>query len=502
MSPVPADQRLSYLARQVGSLALSRVSLANPMALTRAASWHNHLHRLGVSLPLVVVHDLGLLLTAGGSEEGGGSEPRRGAGSEQAAVFGARPLQLELPEEAGQVLGAYGELLQQLAQSEVMQTAASWRIRDELVAVILYKLLRDLQMRWPARRAWVGAQELPLDPGVYLNLDLVGHFRQFDAGPVLSLLGFLAEHRLHLITSLEQIDLDTLRLLGLFRSGEQLGGVVDLADLLQVFSSPEANDVVNFSMDLIPSVLETKRASGVQVFSVDGYAGIERQGSIDSVVLSEFAFDRDIFEQKIVDNELYYYGHEKHRADERRLQYVLVDSSASMRGVRQVFARGLALTLVKKLSLRGDEVWLRFFDSRLYEVIRVEERREASVPYLLCFRSERGRNYGRVFRQLAGELERFRRHDSRPVVVYLITHGQCHVSTDLIERLRQLAELYGVFILPSSTLHLDYLPLLQRYQIVGADSLSSRQRSVDRALEIVDDAAAAPERRAGRGGAA
>jgi hypothetical protein len=34
--------------------------------------------------------------------------------------------------------------------------------------------------------------------------------------------------------------------LALFRSGEALGGVVDIADLLAVFSSPEANDVVNF----------------------------------------------------------------------------------------------------------------------------------------------------------------------------------------------------------------------------------------------------------------
>ena len=240
-------------------------------------------------------------------------------------------------------------------------------------------------------------------------------------------------------------------------------------------------------------MLETKRASGMQVFSVDGYAGIERQGSIDSVVLSEFAFDQDIFEQKVIDNELYYYGHEKHRADERRLQYVLVDSSASMRGQRQVFARGLALTLVKKLSLKGDEVWLRFFDSRLYEIIRIDERKEASVPYLLCFRSERGRNYGRVFHQLAAELEQFRRRDGRPVVVYLITHGECHISTELVERLRQLAYLYGVFILPSSTMHLDYLPLLTRHQIVSRESLSSRQSSVDRALEIVDDAASTRE---------
>jgi hypothetical protein len=477
MSPVPADKRRSYLGRQLGTLALSCVSVPNVMGLVRAAAWHNHLLRLGLPLPFVVVHDLGALLASGG----------------QIGTTVARTKAVRHPPTLNPLLSRYEDLLRQLASSDVVQTATSWRIRDELVAVLLYKLLRDLCARWPEHRTWVGAEELPLDPGIYLDATIETHYVDFDPRIVLSFLSYLTEHRLHLLTSIEQIDLDTLRLLGLFHGGGALGGKVDLADLLQVFSSPEANDVVNFSMELIPSVLETKRAAGVQIFSVDGYSSIERHGSVDSVVLSEFAFDQDIFEQKVVDNELYYYGHEKQRTEERRLQYLLVDSSASMRGVRQVFARGLALTLIKKLSLKGDEVWLRFFDSRLYDVIRVEERHEAAVPYLLCFRSERGRNYGRVFHQLLGELERLRRQDSRPIVLYFITHGQCHIAAELVDRLRQVVFLYGVFILPSSTLHLDYLPLLQRHQIVAAEALSSREKQVDRALEIVDDAASSRE---------
>ena len=42
-----------------------------------------------------------------------------------------------------------------------------------------------------------------------------------------------------------------------------------------------------------------------------------------------------------------------------------------MRGQRQVFARGLALALIKKLTLEGDEIWVRFFDSRLHETIKI-----------------------------------------------------------------------------------------------------------------------------------
>ena len=467
--PIPADMQRSYLAMQVGTLALSRVSLPNPMGVVRAASWHNHMLRLGVPLPLFLVHDLGLMMTTGQAQP-------------------QQPAQ-EVDASLTQLLAAYSQVLTQLAGSEVVRTAASWRIRDELVAVILTRLLHDLHQRWPDRRSWIGFRELPLDPGLYHEADLEAHYRSFDMRPVASLLSHIVEHRLYLLTAVEQIDMDTLRLLGLFHTGGHLGGVVDLADLMNVFTSPEANDVVNFSMELIPSVLETKRQGGVQTFSIDGYASIERHGSVDSVVLSEFAYERDIFEQKVLDNELYYYGHEKQQTEERRLQYILVDSSASMRGVRQVFARGLALTLIKKLSLQGDEVWLRFFDSRLYELTRVGESGEASVPYLLTFRSERGRNYERVFRQLLGELQRMRRQHSRPVVVYIVTHGQCHITAPLVDQLRQVAHLYGVFILPSSTLHLDYLPLLDRHQIVSEEALSSRERSVDRALEIVDDAA-------------
>ncbi|MEM9493703.1 MAG: hypothetical protein AAGC55_31430, partial [Myxococcota bacterium] len=202
----------------------------------------------------------------------------------------------------------------------------------------------------------------------------------------------------------------------------------------------------------------------------------------------EVAYDLEIFEQKIVDQELLYYGHEREREDERRLQYILVDSSASMRGKRQVFARGLALTLVKKLSLEGDEIWLRFFDSRLHELVKVTRSGQVPVPYLLSFRSERGRNYGKVFRQLLLELTRVRREQRRRVVLYIITHGQCHIATDLVAALAQQAFLYGIIILPSSEVSLEFLPLLHRHQIVEPDSLSSRARSRDRALDIVSDA--------------
>ena len=484
--PIPADKSRSFLARQVGTLALSHVQTATPMAPVRAAVWWNAISRLGIQLPLFVVHDLGLLLTTPRGPSGWTLGPRR------AALARIQP-----PPSARALLDQYLELLRNVSTSEVVEKVAGWRLRDELVAVLLCRALADTYNRWrdPAKSA--GAEELPLDLGVYADVDPAEHFRNFDAKPLWGFLEHLGREALHVYTSIELVDLDTVKLLGLFKEdtatgSEALGASIDLVDLFAAIGSPEANDVANFSLDLLPSVLETKRASGAQTFAVDGYTSIERKGNLDSLVLSELAYDQEIFEQKVVDQELLYYGHERQREDERRLQYVLVDSSASMRGKRQVFARGLALTLAKKLSLEGDEVWLRFFDSRLHELVKVARSGSLPVPYLLSFRSEHGRNYGKVFRQLLLELSRLRREQRRQVVVYIITHGQCHIAPDLVAAMAQQAYLYGIIILPSSEVSLDFLPLLHRHQIVESTALSSRAGRRERALDIVGDTPLSP----------
>jgi hypothetical protein len=462
-----------FLSRQLATLALSQVQTPNPLAAARAASWHNTLVRLGVRVPLVAVHDVGLLLSQAQKE---------------AHVTRGTPQALRLREEDLRPIAAYREVMAEIAQSDSALRASQMRLRDDLVAVVLAKLLRDVVARWPERLQWAGAEELPLDPALYAQPDLPALWRGLhNPQAIIGFIRHLAAQRLQLLTNVDQIDFDTLRLLGLFQP-QGAAGAMEIADLYNAFVSVEANDVVNFSLELIPSVLETKRASGVQVFSVDGYASVERRGNLDSLVLSELAWDPDLFERKLADNELLYYGHEKQREDEKRLHYILIDASASMRGVRQVFARGLALTLSKKLSLQGDEVWLRFFDSRLHDTVKVQRGGALQVPYLLCFKSERGRNYGRVFRQLAGELARLRRDRRRSVVVYILTHGECHIPVDTVQQLRQLAALYGIFMLPKAGVPIDYAALLHRTEIVDETALTNRAERRRRALGIVEKA--------------
>jgi hypothetical protein len=487
------------LGKQVGTLALCHARTDSPMALVRAAAWANTMGRLGIYLPLFIVHDVGLILT---SSRRGGVEIGPNEASLQAIGASA---------ELRGLCQQYQTLLQMLAASEVAERAGSLRLRDDLIAVLLCRVLGDAYHRYAEPGKGIGWEPLPLDPGRYVEADVTARYREFDRRDLEGLLRFIGSQRLQIYTSLEQIDLDTLRLLGVFQGGAsslgqgalELGAPVggDLLDLYNVFRSAEANDVVNFSLELLPSVLETKRAAGVQTFAVDGYASLERRGQLDALVLSEFAYDDDLFERKVIDDELYYYGHERQKEEQKRLQYILIDSSPSMRGVRQVFARGLALTMAKKFTLAGDEVWLRFFDSRLYDVQKVASG-DLAAPYLLCFRSERGRNYGKVFRQLAQELRRHRGADRREIALYVITHGQCHIPVELVQQLRKDAYLYGIFILPSSNMRLDYLDLLHRSQVVDAGALASKKGRRDRALEIVADAGARAPWSGAREGAA
>src|SRR5207248_2036947 len=113
------------------------------------AAWANSLARLGLHLPLCVIHDVGLLLTA---------PPGAASIGPRAPVLDA----LRLSFEAKNLLAKYQALLQAVAESEVVEKAATLRLRDELVAVLLGRVLGDVYHRFGDPAKGVGAEPLPL----------------------------------------------------------------------------------------------------------------------------------------------------------------------------------------------------------------------------------------------------------------------------------------------------------------------------------------------------
>ena len=466
---LPADERRSppreimpMLERQVGGLALSELEGVGPMAMMRAVAWYNVLARLGVAVPLVLVHDVGCLLCGLGrpaSVTQGIGDPRLGE--------------------------AWRQLLVELAETELVRHPAAWKHRDPMVGVVLARVLTSVVPQLPEDARVARARELPVDVVQYARIDPRSAFTRYDQELALAWIRTMVTHRLLPLLETEQIDVDALRLLGLFRAGQDGVAGVDLADLYNVILSPQLADVIDFSLELLPSLLEVRREMGQQTFGIDGYASIERIGHIDNMVLTQLAFDDEVFEQKFVDHELFYYTHEKQYENERRIHHVLVDGSASMRGVREVFARGLALALCKRLALLGEEVVLRFFDSRLYEGVKVGASGDVEVPYVLQFRAERGRNYAAVLRQLNAELAAPRRNEAS-ALVYMLTHGEAQFPAAEVQLLASRAPIYGVFILPAAPLNLGYLDALHRVHVIDDEAIAHGRRA-SRARQIISE---------------
>jgi hypothetical protein len=456
LSPGEASER--ELARQLATLARAGVRADEAGAGEQAVAWWNGLVRLGLEVPLVVVHDLGFLLT-------------RPQERERLVADTAVP---DHPATA------YRGFLQEVARAESLQALDRSPMRDEIVAILLARLLAD------AGRWWTATSKQPRLSGP-LPLVSPNYSRppaewaaQWDIRWVEPFLNHVVEQRLSILARLDQLDLGPLRLLGYFSPGAD---ALELAGLYQLFSVPRGTTALDFCLDLVPSILETSRRGSPQQVAVDGYASVERRGPIDALLSSELAHDSDVFAIKALTDELLYYGHERPRDERRRVHGILIDGSASMRGAREVFGRGLALALAKKLLLMGRSVWLRFFDSRMHRRVPAAGLGGADLPYILGFRSEHGRHYARAFDDLLLELQAEEPHD---LSLTILTHGQCHIPRPTVARLSRLASIFGVFILPGPELALDYLPLLAGHQLVTAAALSRPSESRRTALTLVD----------------
>lgn len=468
------DVAENELRRQLATLTFSHVDPSGAVEASAAVAWWNLLARLGLRLPLVVVHDLGLLLTRG-RHSGAARVVRR-------VPVGVQPSAL---------LERYHALLAAVAASEVVDELGVAPLPDENVAVIIARVIGDVYLRWSARASQGLVDALPAISPAF-EQDRAEQARRHDPSWALAFVLRLVEHERGVVARLEQIEASALKLLGLFSvdgGAAGAGAGANLAELYQLVSATGVADVVDFSLELLPSILETKRRPAAQRFSIDGYASIERRGNLDALLPSELAHDDEVFGLKAVSDELLYYAHERRQDAARRLNYVLVDGSASMRGAREVFARGLALALAKAFTLRGGDVWLRFFDSRLSERLDVGRAPRRELPRFLTYRSERGRNYARVFSDLAAELKALRRESGREIALTFVSHAECHIPLATVDALAREATLTGIFVLPSKPIELEYLGKLGRHAIVTAETLARAGEKRRRALEIVDEVA-------------
>ena len=458
------------------------VRAGSPMLVVRAVRWWRDLARLGVdAAALRRARPRAALRGAPRAHRAGAAAGRRRRASRasRSSAELARRRTATLVAEIAESQAASARP----AACGSATISSSWSSRALLASLVQRR-------RGAARR---GPTTLPLDPELVRDLDPQlprALRRRVPRTTSAQVLEALARDHLHVLTLADALDLDTLRLLGMLGPESAAAGALAHVDLLAALSSPAANDIVNFSLELLPSVLETRRAHAAGTHAVHGYAGVGREGSIDSMVLTELAWDDEELARRMVDGELLYLharaGPGRGAAPAlHRHRRVGVDARRA-RGLR-ARPRHRARQEAPARRRGGVDALLRLAPLRRAARARPRAAAGGVAPRL----------QGRARAQPGARLRAARDRDRAPPrratsATRWSTSSRTPRSTcprPLVQEVRRQAHLFGVFILPSGgALDLEWLDLLEGYAVVDHATFEQGAARARAATKIVTDA--------------
>ena len=103
---------------------------------------------------------------------------------------------------------------------------------------------------------------------------------------------------------------------------------------------------------------------------------IDKYQELLKTIPTQYAFDDDIFYQKLLKKELLVRNYQSRRLKKQAL-YLLIDVSGSMNTGKGVYASGVALSFVRQAISEGSVYFLRFFDYYTDKLYRVTTKKEA-----------------------------------------------------------------------------------------------------------------------------
>lgn len=449
-------------ATAVGSLALGSITAPADTVAARALGWWRRLDALGVSLPLVVVHDLGLTLAL--PDRALTLAPRARLSGDDA----------RLADGLQRVVRGAGETL-------VRRELTALGPRDDVVVAALAALLCRYDDGAPVGAAAAAALLAGADA-------LRAAWDRADRDAVRRAVAAVIADAPALLTRLDALDVDTLRLSAAM-------GDDALTTLVSALERPHGGAISRMTLRVMPRVLEGARRRAARAAEHGGVEGLASRGELGSLLASELAWDDDELARRVLLDEAMYLTREAESRPEPRRHVLLVDATAAMRGDRAVFARALCLALAKRLRLAGDAVVIRLFDARLHEPIVVGA--ELPVAELVSFRAEGGRNVARVLDSLTRELERRGGQGERHVAVHLITHGATVAPRALVSRLVRAASLHVTRVGASTDDAPGWLELATSWSAVSMSDAADPRRGAARVVELIGGAARAPSAPAG-----
>ena len=228
----------------------------------RVVRWWGDLTRLGIRLPLFVAHDFGLLY---------------GAPREQIELVARPGADVAMPGTLGfaQHVAGYRAVVEEIANSLAAVRASRMRLSDDLVVVVLARLLASIAERipLPPPSPWPATLLLDVEWLRDLERELPRLFAALPRAYEDAALVAIDDARLQVLTLADTLDVNTLQLLGMLAPPSSAASALSQVDLLAALTSPTASDIVNFSLELLPNVLETHRTRSTGTHAEGGTRG-------------------------------------------------------------------------------------------------------------------------------------------------------------------------------------------------------------------------------------
>jgi uncharacterized protein with von Willebrand factor type A (vWA) domain len=173
----------------------------------------------------------------------------------------------------------------------------------------------------------------------------------------------------------------------------------------------------------------------------DELAGYRLTRKLEKALPRELAMPDEVFYYKLTSNG--FLAKERLTIKEGAY-YVLIDKSGSMEGEKTIWARAVALALLRLAKEKKRRYFLRFFDYRVYELLD-DSNPEKMLKYILEVRADGGTSIDTALRTALEDLEKHKLAEFTNTII-IITDGEDRVATTPEEFKSKNATLVAVMI--------------------------------------------------------
>jgi uncharacterized protein with von Willebrand factor type A (vWA) domain len=233
---------------------------------------------------------------------------------------------------------------------------------------------------------------------------------------------------------------EIMRFAGGKHAGKQPGTIEFLADLADAIMHQKVEtkviELAGKIADFMPRFTKTKKVKDKHGDELSGYRLTKR---LEEALPKELALPDELFYYKLASSG--FVAKEKQTIKEGAF-YVLVDKSGSMAGEKTVWARAVALALLKLAREKKRRFFMRFFDYNVYDLLDDADFKKL-LTAILTVESDGGTSIDSALKTALQDLKKLAEYTN---TIILITDGEDEVTVEPEEFKKVNATLIAVMI--------------------------------------------------------